>query len=153
MAPLKMLKISWIFSSLSGDWTQGSSFSPNIASSFTGCSKYCASESILFDKQSINLMLWMNPSLPLFVAMIFAMGNLFLSASSFSSTISPTKQLHFGEFHFCLPWSVINASFLHQSKIHWKCAALFYSAYESKYQVLKILLEVASPPLISLLTS
>ena len=35
----------------------------------------------------------------------------------------------------------------------WKCAALFPSAYESKYQVLKKLLEVASPLLILLLTS
>ena len=116
MVPLKMLETSWAFGSLYGNRTEDLSFSTNITSLFTGRFKYRATDPTLFDAPSINLTLGTNPSLPLFVAMIFAIGHLFSSASSFNSTISPTLQLPLGEFHFCLLRSVINTSFFHRSQ-------------------------------------
>ena len=47
------------------------------------------------------------------VATTFAIGHLFVSISSFISTISPISQFCIFSFHFFLFWSVYSTSFLH----------------------------------------
>ena len=123
MAPLGMLKHiktsqSFIKGSLSWNQTQiyylSHSFTTSITNLLTGRSRYWMTISVVPDVPSMSLTLLTNPFSSVFVATIFAIGQLFHSAAaSLSRTISPTLQFLLMVFHFCQHWSVARTSFLH----------------------------------------
>ena len=105
MAPLGMLKHiktsqSFIKSSLLWNQTHtyhlSHSFSTSITNFLTAQSRYWRAISVVHDVPSISLTLLTNPFSSVFIAVIFAIGQLFCSAAaSLSTTISPTLQFLF----------------------------------------------------------
>ena len=97
---------SFIKGSLSWNQTQAyhlsHSFSTNITNLLTGRSRYRRVPSVVPDLTSMSWTLLTNPCSSVFVATIFATGQLFCSAAASSSrTISPTLQFLLMVFHFC----------------------------------------------------
>ena len=109
MAPLGMLKHiktsqSFIKVSLSWNRTQAylsHSFSTSITNLLTGRSRYCGAISDVPDVPSMSFTLLTNQFPSVFVATIFAIGQIFcFAAASLSRTISPTLQFLLMVFPF-----------------------------------------------------
>ena len=105
MAPrgmFKHIKTSQSFTKGSLLWNQtqayhlSHSFSTSITNLLTGQSRYWRAISVVPDVPSISLTLLANPFSSVFIAAIFAIGQLFRSAAaSLSRTISPTSLRNF----------------------------------------------------------
>ena len=88
-------------------------FSTSTTNLSTGCSRYLEFWFALSTDPINSLTLRTTSLSSLSLGTTFAIGHLFLSISSFTSTISLVLQFCILSFHFCLFWSVNSTSFLH----------------------------------------
>ena len=105
---LKHIKTSQSFIKGTFSWSRTQayhlrhSFSISITNLLAGRSRHRSAISVVPDVPSMSMTLLANPFSSVFVASIFAIGQLFRSAAAYlSRIISPTLQLLLTVFHFC----------------------------------------------------